>query len=129
MLQDDSYDWATMVIVGCISALIAIIVTVCLIVLFLRKRLSKTSDNNRYAITIKFVLTGKPGSFNEYSDVKDQAALITYDKEREIPRSAVVVGEQIGSGNFGSVHKGRITELHTSNSRSEVAIKSISGHI
>ena len=130
MPQDNSYDWTTIVIVGCISALIAFIGTICCIGFFLRRRLAKTSEYNGYSITLKSLLAGKPGSsINEYSDVKAHAALISYDKEREIPRSAFVVGDQIGSGNFGSVHKGSINELHASTSRSEVAIKSISGHV
>ena len=91
---------------------------------FLRKRHPEQYEHN-----ILHRLAGKPEAFNQYNDVKAQAAMITYDKGREIPRSSFVVEDQIGSGNFGSVHKGRINDWRADNSKLEVAMKSISGHV
>ena len=44
---------------------------------------------------------------------------------REIKRSKFTIEEEIGKGNFGKVHRGQLMGLHTANSKTPVAIKSI----
>ena len=65
--------------------------------------------------------------FDPNADVKDQANLLSYDTKREIPRTMFDIKKQIGSGNFGTVSKGEITGLYSSNSKTDVAIKSTKG--
>ena len=90
----------------------------------MRKRLAEKYDSD-----LGYLLAGKPDIFNRNRDVKAQASLMPYDKTREIPRASFEVGDQIGSGNFGTVHKGIIKEFFSTTSKAEVAIKSISGHV
>ena len=85
----------------------------CIMVLVIRRSRKKSSTSNGVYLTE--LLSGKPNMFNQKRDIKSQAAMITYDKRREISRSSFVVGDQIGSGNFGSVHKGHVKELYSTN--------------
>ena len=65
--------------------------------------------------------------FDPSNDVKSQANLLPYDTKREIPRNMFEIKKQIGSGNFGTVSKGELTGLYSSNSKTTVAIKSTKG--
>ena len=106
-------------IIGCGAGIWAVL----LIIRCLRKESASPND-----IYLTELLNGKPAIFKQKQDIKSQAALITYDKRREIPRS-FEVGDLIGSGNFGSVHKGFVKELYSTHFKPDVAIKSISGHV
>ena len=101
--------------------MVAIIVMVFLII-YLRKQ----QEKGKYS-SLGLLLIGKPDYFDRNRDIKAQAALIPYNSGREIPRNSFEVGDQIGSGNFGSVHKGHVTKFQGTNCKPEVAIKSISG--
>ena len=89
------------------------------------KKQEKGKDYGKLA----YLLTGKPNLVNPDRNLKDQVALLAYNTEREIPRTSFEVGDQIGSGNFGSVHRGTIKEFYGTNSKPDVAIKCISGHV
>ena len=64
---------------------------------------------------------------NPYKDINRQAALLSYDTHREIPRSLFSVTDYIGCGNFGNVCKGELKGLYGPKSITTVAIKSIDG--
>ena len=60
-------------------------------------------------------------------DLRIQIAEFAKSSRREVERSMFELGEQIGRGNFGKVFKGRVFGLYSSNSKTSVAIKTISG--
>ena len=60
-------------------------------------------------------------------DLRIQIAEFAKSSRREIERSMFELGEEIGKGNFGKVFKGRVFGLYSSNSKTCVAIKTISG--
>lgn len=64
---------------------------------------------------------------NSYKDINQQATLLSYDTNREIPKSLFSITEHIGCGNFGNVCKGELKGLYGPNSVTTVAIKSIDG--
>ena len=115
--------WYTFLIVGVLSAIGALL-SVIVFVFCLRKRYGV--KNMGY---FELLMKGKPAYINRGKDLKDQAAMIPYNSEREIPRTSFEIGDQIGSGNFGSVHKGKIKQLSSTRTKPEVAIKEISGHV
>ena len=116
--------WYIYLIIILASVIISVLVILCLI-RFVMKRQEKGKDYGALA----YLLTGKPNLVNPNRNLKDQVALIPYNTDREIPRTSFDVGDQIGSGNFGSVHRGTIKELFGTNSKPDVAIKCISGHV
>ena len=59
------------------------------------------------------LMKGKPAYINRGKDLKDQAAMIPYNLEREMPRSSFEVGDQIGSGNFGPIEFNRFNTILT----------------
>ena len=61
------------------------------------------------------------------ADVKSQLHLLSYDTKREISRSSFTITKLLGSGNFGTVSKGKLSGLYSSNSSTTVAIKSTKG--
>ena len=64
----------------------------------------------------------------DYSkEIVPQIAYIPYNDKREISRSTFEITGHLGSGNFGSVHKGVVKDPQLNNSRMPVAIKSIRG--
>ena len=70
---------------------------------------------------------GPRDRINSSNDIKRQATLLPYDLNREIPRGAFTVTDEIGSGNFGSVSKGELKGLYGPNSIKTVALKTMNG--
>ena len=96
-------------------------------IVFVVRRFRKTSGHE-YARIFSYLLSGDPDKFNPNTDLKSQLPILPYNEKREVPRSAFEVGDPIGSGNFGNVHKGEINGMYTKDSKTTIAIKSISGH-
>ena len=63
------------------------------------------------------------------TEARTQLCRLTYTSKREIERNRFDVGDEIGSGNFGKVYMGQLTGLYHTNSKTTVAIKSISGKV
>ena len=61
-----------------------------------------------------------------HASLKIQLQKILETSKRDVDRGRFTVGKQIGSGNFGKVYKGTIDGLFDENSKSTVAIKTIS---
>ena len=59
--------------------------------------------------------------------VKIKVADIPTLSKREVERNRFAVGDKIGSGNFGTVHKGELKGLFDAHTTTTVAIKSING--
>ena len=70
-------------------------------------------------------LSGDPEKVNPKLSIKEQVRLISYNKQREISRSAFTIDQLIGSGNFGTVLRGTVTGLQGPNSQTPVAIKTL----
>lgn len=104
-----------------IVALIALTICIIVIVLLWKRKGRKPKG------TFGRLLRGQPSRFNRNRDIKSQAAFLPYNSKREIQRSEFDIGNQIGSGNFGSVCKGEIKGLCGPNTKTVVAIKTIAG--
>ena len=81
--------WYTHLIVGVLSA-IGALVSVIVFVFYKRKKYGV--KNMGY---FELLMKGKPAYINRSKDLKDQAAMIPYNSEREIPRSSFEIGDQI----------------------------------
>ena len=97
---------------------------VCIIMVAIMVFMHKRKRRNRSKF--KEVMVGKPGKFNPGREWKSQLSTISYDSARELPKSAFIIGEEIGSGNFGKVNKGKLKALAGTKCKSSIAIKSTS---
>ena len=70
-------------------------------------------------------LLNHPESIDPNADIKTQSSNIPYNLKRELPRSSFKILELLGSGNFGTVHKGELIEGENVRSKTTVAIKSV----
>ena len=52
-------------------------------------------------------LSGDPSKLNHEIPLNTQAKIVTYNPKLEIDRSNFDIGQMLGSGNFGSVYKGK----------------------
>lgn len=76
---------------------------------------------------IRCLLNGNADMIDYEKEIIPQIAHIPHNKKREIPRSAFQIKSHLGSGNFGSVHKGEVVDPRGNKSKIPVAIKSIQG--
>ena len=123
--------------------IIAILIILALIIVVIRKRrrlwsfyktwktasvIAKGEEQGLYLVSSNYDKNLDCSSrINPYKDLNRQAALLSYDTNREIPRSLFSINEYIGSGNFGKVCKGELKGLYSPDSKTTVAIKSIDG--
>ena len=84
---------------------------------------SQTLDSK----TIRRLLRGNSELVDYEKEIVPQVAHIPYNIQREIPRSSFQIKGHLGSGNFGSVHKGEVIDTRCNMSKIPVAIKSIKG--
>ena len=70
-------------------------------------------------------LEGEETALDTDSALNPQIKKIPYNRKRELKRSAFQIGEELGSGAFGKVHKGIVIGLTSAMSHTTVAIKSI----
>ena len=87
---------------------------------FIKRRLDTTTSG-----VLEYIISRKSGSINPNRDIKSQVSQIGIDPKREISRKSFVVEEEIGSGNFGTVYKGKVNALNRTKSKTTVAVKSI----
>ena len=96
---------------------------------FIRKIRSKDVRFRAKHDRIMNYFEGNLDMFDINKDTKDQVDFIPYNSKREIPISGFTVGDILGTGNFGRVHKGYINKKYGSKlSKRKVAIKTISGY-
>ena len=87
---------------------------------FIKRRLDTDTSG-----VLDYIISGKGKSINPNRDIKSQVSQIGIDPKREISRKSFVIEEEIGSGNFGTVYKGKVNALNGTKSKTTVAIKSI----
>ena len=75
--------------------------------------------------SLRVHLIGNPDSVDADKDIKSQVKVISYNTKREIERSSFKLKNEIGRGNFGTVHKGVLDGLDDKESKTVVAIKSL----
>ena len=73
-------------------------------------------------------LNGKPDMVKRDTDIKEQVNILPYNKSRELPRNSLELGEELGSGMFGRVFKGKLLALNATYEKSTVAIKTLNGY-
>ena len=73
-------------------------------------------------------LNGKPEMIKPNTDIKEQVKILPYNKNRELPRTSLRLGEELGSGMFGTVFKGTFSGINVGDDISTVAIKTQSGY-
>ena len=87
-----------------------------------------TSIERREVIFEKLACTlynGDTSKLNNHMSLNEQLTFIPYNPNREMDRKYFTIGDLLGSGNFGIVHKGEARGLFYPESRTTVAIKSI----
>ena len=75
--------------------------------------------------TLSKRLKGNPNIVDESKDMKSQVQLISYNKKREIEKSSFELTTMMGSGCFGTVYKGTLYGLYGKDTKTVVAIKSL----
>ena len=73
-------------------------------------------------------LNGKPDMIKPNTDIKDQVKVLPYNKSRELPRTSLQLGDELGSGMFGKVFKGTLSGIDVGDDKLTVAIKTQSGY-
>jgi serine/threonine protein kinase len=127
---------------GMIISIVVIITSFALLALFCKIRRNKSRNRNTFfdesvnfteylnassasrLSALQRKLQGNPCYIDTTKDIKDQADNLSFDSKREIHRSAFKLGTELGSGNFGEVHKGELVGLYDTESSTNVAIKS-----
>ena len=74
---------------------------------------------------IRRQLQGNVNDLDPRNDLKSQVESIPYNRKREIGRSAFKIEVEIGSGNFGKVHRGQLVGICEARQNTTVAIKSV----
>ena len=107
-----------------IGVVLLIVVIAILLFIFVKRRLDTDTTG-----VFDYIISGKGGGVNPNRDLKAQVSQIGIDRKREISRKSFVVKDEIGSGNFGKVYKGKVNALDGTKSKTIVAIKSITDSV
>ena len=109
-----------LLIYGLFLTVLLLFAAFCLYVLMKMKK-SKKKDAS------EILLAQTTNQLDPTRDTKGQISVIPINMKREIPLSSFKLNEYLGSGQFGSVHKGELKENCRTDAVTTVAVKSIQG--
>lgn len=98
--------------IGLVVALIGIAVLIIVVViLFKRVKTERRFRKSFRANELYLFEKGNIGQLNPDCSADEQAELLPYGQEWEVPREQISLGKQLGSGAFGRVVKAKVTDL------------------
>ncbi|CAL4061662.1 unnamed protein product, partial [Meganyctiphanes norvegica] len=111
-------------VIGLVVAVIIIIAMIVLVIwLFLRVKKEKDFKNEFRKNELYLFEKGNVGDLNQDCLADEQAQLLPYDKQWEIPRDDIDMGKQLGEGAFGRVVKAKVQNLNGEIEAKTAAVK------
>ena len=107
-----------------VYGIVGVVLFIIIIATFLFFFIKRQFDTDTSGV-LDYIIRGESGSINPNRDIKSQISQIGIDQKRQISRKCFAIEEEIGSGNFGTVYKGKVNALNGTKSKTTVAIKSI----
>ena len=108
-----------------IGFIIALLVLVFLLSFILYRLVIYKRQSSSKILELRNSLVLSQNELDPLKDIKGQISSIQINLKREIPMSSFEVIEHLGSGQFGSVHKGELKEKYQTRKVKTVAIKSV----